>query len=141
MARPRRGAILLAMALLLLGVQGCKWFEITVRIPDFDSRQVKGVWMWRKDEATGQFERAGQIIFQPSTASGAVPTAELHYLVMQPDGVAFPLRAPVERDKAAPDRVTVRLWYARYLDPGEYRVSTYNDSGESPLSPQSLDLL
>ena len=141
MARAKRGALLLAAALLALGIQGCKWFEITVKIPDFDSRQVQGVWMWRKDPATGRFERAGQILFQPPAASGTVGAEELQYLVVQPDGAVFPLRAPVGRDRTTPDRVTVRLWYARYLDPGEYRVSTYNDSGESPLSTQSLDLL
>ncbi len=141
MARAKRGALLFAAALLLLCVEGCKWFEVTVRIPDFDSRRVQGVWMWRKDPATGQFVRAGQIVFQPQAASAAAGAEDLQYAVVQPDGTAFPLRAPIERDTTTPDRVTVRLWYARYLDPGEYRVSTYNESGESPLSPQSLDLL
>ncbi|MCC6641413.1 MAG: hypothetical protein IT386_09660 [Deltaproteobacteria bacterium] len=141
MTRAKRAGILLAGALLLLAVQGCKWFEITVRIPDFDSRRVQGVWMWRKDPATGRFERAGQIVFQQAAASSTPGVEELQYLVVQPEGAAFPLRAAVDRDKTTPDRVTVRLWYARYLDPGEYRVSTYNDSGESPLSTQGLDLL
>lgn len=141
MARAKRGATLLAAALLLLAVQGCKWFEITVKIPDYDSRQVQGVWMWRKDSASGQWQRAGQIVFQPAAAAANPGDEALQYVVVQPDGFGLPLRAPVQRDTAAPDRVTVRLWYARYLEPGEYRVSTYNESGESPLSPQSLDLL
>lgn len=143
MRRARRAIILLGVSLVLLAVQGCKWFEVTVKIPDFDSRQVQGVWMWRKDPATGRWERAGQITFQPAApATDAGPGAEeLQYVVIQPDGAAFPLNSPIERDPAAPDRVTLRLWYARFLDPGEYRISTYNESGESPLSPQSLELL
>jgi hypothetical protein len=129
---------LLAVSLLLFTVQGCKWFEVTIRIPDYDSRKVQGVWMWRKDVATGQWQRAGQIVFQSSTSPGS---QELSYLVIQPDGTQLPLKAPIERDPKAPDQATVRLWYSRALDPGEYRVSSYNQSGESSLSPQSLELL
>jgi hypothetical protein len=139
MARARRRLTLLGVSVLLLAVTGCKWFEVTVKVPDFDSRKVQGVWVWRKDSATGQWQRAGQIVFQPQTA-GTAPD-ELAYVVLQPDGSGLPLRTPITRDSASPDQVTLRLWYARFLDAGEYRVSTYNQAGESALSPQSLDLL
>lgn len=138
MSRGKRAFTLLAVALLLFAVQGCKWFEVTIRIPDYDSRKVQGVWMWRKDGATGQWQRAGQIIFQTPASPGST---ELSYLVVQPDGTPLPLKAPIERDPKAPDQATVRLWYASQLDSGEYRVSSYDQSGESPLSPQSLELL
>lgn len=139
MARAGRAAKLLLAAVLLLAVQGCKWFEITVKIPDFDSRKVQGVWVWRQDPASGQWQRAGQIVFQP-TPAGSSP-GELQYVVLQPDGFGLPLKAPVERDTRTPDQATVRLWYARFLDAGQYRVSTYNAAGESSLSPEILDLL
>jgi len=141
---PRR-LTLIGVALLLLTVTGCKWFEVAVRISDFDSRRVQGVWVWRKDTVTGQWQRAGQIVFQtpatPVVSGGKAPVEELPYVVVQPDGFGLPLHAPVQRDPTNPDQVTVRLWYARFLDAGEYRVSTYNESGESALSPQSLELL
>ena len=142
--RAKHGVTLFAVALLLLAVEGCKWFALTVKIPDFDSRQVQGVWVWRKDSATGQWQRAGQIVFQPvlPAAAASQPGAEeMQYVVVQPEGFGLPLRAPVQRDPTTPDRATLSLWYARYLDAGEYRVSTYNEAGESPLSPQSLELL
>ena len=73
--RAKRGVTLFAVALLLLGVEGCKWFALTVKIPDFDSRQVQGVWVWRKDSATGQWQRAGQIVFQPVMPAAAISAA------------------------------------------------------------------
>lgn len=139
MGRARRWARLLLAAGLLLAVQGCKWFEITVKIPDFDSRKVQGVWVWKQDPISGQWQRAGQILFDPAPSGTA--SKDLHYVVLQPDGFGLPLKAPVERDPKAPDQVTVRLWYARFLEPGQYRVSTYNAAGESSLSPEVLDLL
>lgn len=139
MGRARRAARLLLAGVLLLAAQGCKWFEITVRIPDFDSRKVQGVWLWRQDPASGHWERAGQIVFQPAPASSG--SSDLQYVVLQPDGFGLPLKAPLERDPKSPDKVSVKLWYARFLDAGRYRVSTYNATGESTLSPETLDLL
>lgn len=139
MARSWRWGRALVLALLLVAVQGCKWFELTVQIPDFESREVKGLWVWRKDDASGQWQRAGQILFQGTqTSSGQ---EQLSYVVMQPDGFGLPLTTPVVRSATRPDLVTLRIWYARFLEEGEYRVSTYNAAGESGLSPESLDLL
>lgn len=139
MGRARRLGRVLAMAVLLLAVEGCKWFEISVRIPDFDSRKVQGVWMWRKDDVSGQWQRAGQILFQPAPAGS--PPDRLHYVVLQPDGFGLPLSAEMRRELQGSDQVVVRIWYARFLAPGQYRVSTYNAAGESSLSPEVLDLL
>ncbi|CAG0971431.1 hypothetical protein MYXO_01324 [Myxococcaceae bacterium] len=134
-----RRARLLVAALLLVAASGCKWFEISVTIPDFDSRRVEGVWVWKEDPATGTWQRAGQIVFEPPAPN--TPSDELHYIVVQPDGFGLPLRTRLARARLASDEVTLRLWYARFLDPGRYRVSTYNAAGESALSPEVLELL
>lgn len=139
MTRFRRAVQLVAVAALLLTLAGCKWFEVSVQITDFDSKKVSGLWMWRKDEATGQWQRAGQIVFEPTSTSASAK--QLEYVLVGDGGTALPMKAPIERDAKVPDKVKLKLWYARYLEPGQYRISSYNQAGESPLSPEVLDLL
>ncbi len=136
-----RAVSTLALAFLVLPLVACESKDVVVRIPDFDSAQVDGVWVWRLDDATGQWVKDGQIDFGQLLLAGGREQLEYENLGVAggsaetQEGVA--LRADVLRDPLNPDQVTVELIYFRMSDPGEFRVTTYNDAGESPLSLES----
>ena len=125
--------------LLLLALPGCEMKAVTIRLSDFESQQVEGVNFWRQSELTGQFELAGRITFVGLAERDGVES--LFYQVSNPDGSeGFVLQAPVVRDAADPDLITVQLQYARWEDPGWFKVTAYNPAGNSPLSDEQVFL-
>lgn len=128
---------ILAMAVLFVPLGGCEWNRLRVRIPDFDSNDVVGLWIWRRSEATGQYVRDGQVVFfQPEIVNGR---ERMKYEVRRPDGLAlYDLAARVIRSGANPDSVTVRLQYVRISPPGSFKISSFNQFGDSPLSNETL---
>lgn len=134
-------ALGLALALLLVPLAGCESKEITIRIPDFDSKQVAGVWVWRLDPSSNQWVRDGQLEFHDTVLAGG--REQLQYAnVKIEDGEVdgMKLNADVLRDPLNPDSVTVRLWYFRYSAPGQFKVSTYNSAGDSPMTVTAANL-
>ena len=128
-----RYALSLALVLLVLG---CNPSWLTVGIPDFGSKQVEGVWIWRLSPETNRYERDTLVAFQGVTTftKGQI----LGYATYAIQGDAS-LTAAIAHDPANPDGVTLTLGFQRGL-PGVFKVSTFNAAGESPLSGQSKSL-
>jgi hypothetical protein len=138
-------ARLALIALLALAplVSGCDYRSVSIEIPGFDSFAVEGVWFWKLNSATGQYERAGGIRLHrdataetswPQLASGAEVIA---YSNTSQEEVVLP--AEVIRDPAAPDQVTLRLLYTS-PEPGVFKATIFNAAGESELSDQTIAL-
>ena len=134
-----RRSICLVGLFLLLALPGCELKSVTIRLSGLESQQVEGVRFWRQSERTGQFELAGRVAFVGVVERKGVEW--LHYELLNPDGSAgFTLHAPVERDPSDPDMITVQLQYARWENPGWFKVSAYNPAGDSPLSDEQIFL-
>lgn len=140
-----RHALLVAVALLVLPLFACRWYGVTVLIPDFDTSQVEGVWFWRLSQDTGQYVRDGQIVFADQAHTLDDGRVLLPYTLLTNDGLLVhdSLATVLDRDSTNPDRVTLNLQYAALDKAGmspSYRVSSYNAAGDSALSDETVVL-
>jgi len=137
MHRSIRHAVRLAFLVFVLPLLGCGLSWLTIEIPDFSSKRIEGVWIWRLSPQTNQYVRDTQIQFQNVTAltSGEV----LNYTATSSQGQLL-LSASLAHNPANLDVVTVTLSFAEGSPPGTFKVSTFNAAGESPLSAQSETL-
>jgi hypothetical protein len=136
--------VLIALISLAPLVSGCNYRSVSIEIPGFDTFAVEGIWFWKLDPATGQYERAGGIrLHRDAAAEPWWPElssdAELiAYSNTTQEEVVLP--AEVIRDPANPDQVTLRLLYVNSDDPGVFKATIFNAAGESGLSDQTIDL-
>jgi hypothetical protein len=135
----RQAAGLLALGLLLFPLGGCERKDVLIRIPDFESKLVKGIWLWRLSETTGEYERDGEVVFHRLLQANGREKLEYETIWTGADS-GFKLQTDVLRDPLDPDVVTLRLDYFRASAPGDFRASSYNDEGESPLTQESIQL-
>ena len=126
-----------AVILMALPLTACEWVQVGIRIPDFESSQVEGVWIWRFSEETEEFERVAQIQMDPESSEGG---SIVSYQIDYGEGTEpYHLWADLVPDED-PDALNVVLWYPRVGAPGFYRASSYNAAGESPLSAEMVAL-
>lgn len=138
--RFRRLPALLGLVACVAGGVGCDLQWVNVTIPDYDSKQVKGVWVWRLSEQSGQFVRDTEIEFiEPIEGTGGFELLRVE-TTTGPLGERASMPTGIERDVSNPDRVTLKLGFTRLSAPGEFKVSTYNTVGDSPLSAASAQL-
>jgi hypothetical protein len=134
----RRVAATGVAAALLLSISGCNWVTVAVKILDFNSAQVQGIWLWRAD-ASGSFQRAARYDFSSpqTTSSGEV----MEYVVSVP-GSSGSVRAEVsvQRSPTNPNEVALVMIYPRSEASGTYRASSFNAAGESALSSMQTTL-
>jgi hypothetical protein len=132
----------LALAFLLLApALGCETKAVTIAIPGFGLGDVNGVWLWRLNETNGSYERVCRLEFgAPQTSKTGVEVMPYLQVCTAPDQLGMNLRAEISRLPADPNTIVVKLFYFRFADPGQFRASSYNSAGESPLSPNALML-
>jgi hypothetical protein len=131
-----------ALACLLfvfaLSVSGCEYKTVTVQLPSFFSAGVDELWFWRLEgrRRSGEYVRSGHIRFEG--LFGPPGKKVVQYTMVSPKGeVGLTLTAPA---KVRGDSIVVELNYARFADPGWFRVSSRNRAGESPLSEAEIFL-
>ena len=126
-------------ALALLPLQGCSLSYFTIAIPDFESKAVQGVWLWRLSPTTGTYERDTQFVF---VATEAVDGSELLTYSAVPGDGAPPVQIStyLTRDGQDPDRASLQLIYTRSSGTGSYRASSYNQLGDSPLTDEAIPM-
>lgn len=138
MPRALRGLVALSSLILLLPLLGCQFAEfVTIEIPDYDSSEVEGIWMWR--DLGGDFERAAEIriLDHHEEEDGEFVV----YSVRDADGdELLALPAAIVRDEVNPDAVQISFFIHFSTGGGTFRASTYNAVGESTLSSQALDV-
>lgn len=136
----RRLPALFALGACLVGGIGCDLQWVKVMIPDFESKHVTGVWVWRQSEQNGQYVRDTEIGF--GTRISGVDGSELLLVetTLGTLGERSSLPTGIERDATNPDHVTLVLGFTRLSAPGIFKVSSYNASGDSPLSATSTQI-
>ena len=132
----RSGAAL--WLLLLFPLTACETKRVWLDLPAFGDGSVEGVWLWRRSDASGAWERTCRIPFLDYQQAGARETLT-YTQECEDERAGLELSSRIERPET-PDTVRVSLWYMRWEDPGTYRVSAYGPNGESALSETTLDL-
>lgn len=138
MASALRRFVAFSSLVLALPFLGCHFAEfVTIEIPDYDSSEVEGIWMWR--DLGNDFERAAEIrILDHQEAEDGEFVV---YSVRDSDGdELLALPAAVVRDETNPDSVQISFFIHFSTGGGTFRASTYNAVGESTLSSQALDV-
>jgi hypothetical protein len=142
MTRKSTGLSHLALgSMLLLLSFGCETRAVTMEIPGFGQASIEGVWLWRLSESTGQYERSCRLeLYDPQL--GASGNEEVPYLEVcdTPGQIGMDLKATISRLPTDSDTIVLTMWYFRYRDPGQFKASSYNAAGESPLSSTTLSL-
>ena len=134
--RARFGAILPVVCLLAMLLTGCEVKTVKLQLPTFFSAGVTEVWFWRLDDSSDQYVRSGHLRITGLT--GPPGRKVLHYTMVGPDGAdGMTLQSPAQ---IRGDSIVVQLEYTRWQQPGWFRVSARNGSGESGLSDDELFL-
>jgi hypothetical protein len=131
----RRGLrlALAALVALVVSAAGCEVRGFRIQVPGFETHGVQGIWVWRESPTTGEYERYAQIEFgeRYELFEGS---EFLWYSFPAAEGPMF-LQTAIEPG-AEPDAVNLNLAFLQV--PGSFKVSSYNASGESPLSAGTL---
>jgi hypothetical protein len=126
-------AAVFAVSALLLA---CPMGRLRVLIPDFATSDVRGVRLYRVDDATGQLAPAGSIQFLGIEVNDALGGETLAYRQLSAEGEPWfgPLRTPVVRNASQPAALEVELAFLNQLPAGWFKVASYNAYGTSKPS-------
>jgi hypothetical protein len=132
----RRGLrlALAALTVLALSTAACDVRGFRIQVPGFETKGVLGVWVWRESPTTGEYERYAQIQFgdRYELYEG------IEFLWYSFPAVQGPMHLQTKIEYATEDPDTVNLNLAFLQVPGSFKISSYNASGESPLSAGTL---
>ena len=112
----------------------CPLGTLRVLIPDYVTSDVRGVRIYRVDDATGQLAGAGHIEFLGIEAGK--DGEKMKYKQFNADGSPWfgPIYTPVIRDPGQPAAIQVSLAMLNQLPAGWFKVASYNQYGTSPPS-------
>ena len=133
MRTAHRGALALALALLLLPAAGCSLKPLQVRLAGFGSGNIDGIWLWRR-QSSGAYTRACRFeISDPYPLNGI---EIISYDQTCPGGGAngTPMLAQIRRQAGDPSTITVSLLFQTSGAVAAYRATAYNAAGESTMS-------
>ncbi len=117
----------------------CPLGQLRVLIPDYLTSGVKGVQLYRMDDASGQLVEAGHIEFVGIETSKR--GEEMSYKQFTADGQPYfgPIFTPVIRNPAQPASIEVTLAFMNQLPAGWFKVASYNLIGTSgPSASQTF---
>ena len=140
MKRLRWGALSCVGSILALALTGCDFVGwVNVIIPDFYSKQVQGVWVWRSPQATGPFAHYLQVpvpnVLSPTSDT---PISGVFQNVTDSGGNQQVVIVRAQADSANPDGIMLKIGVGTI--PDYVKVSTYNADGESALSEAEATL-
>jgi hypothetical protein len=132
----RRGLrlALAALTALALSAAACEVRGFRIQVPGFETKGVLGVWVWRESPTTGEWERYAQIQF--GERFELYEGVEFLWYSFPAAQGPMHLQTKIEYAAEEPDTVNLNLAFLRL--PGSYKISSYNASGESPLSAGTL---
>ena len=131
-------AAVVAVSALLLA---CPLGRLRVRIPDFATSDVRGIRLYRVDDASGRLVPAGSLQFLGIEMNESLGGETLAYRQLAPDGAPWfgPLRTPVVRNASQPASLEVEVAFLNQLPAGWFKVASYNAYGTSgPSASQSF---
>jgi len=128
-----RAALTVAVFALSTLLLACPLGRLRVRIPDFVTSDVRGLQLYRVDDASGALVAAGSLQFLGIETNAELGAEMLTYRQLTPDGkLAFgPLASPVARDGAEPAALEIELTFLNGLPAGWFKIASYNAYGAS----------
>ncbi len=149
----RKFVALAALVLLVLPVSGCRLWEVTVSVPDFDEAVVEGVSVWRlSDRIAGEecydvgpaiecYDNAGGIVFESvetlvAPRSGRVTRRTVYYSNSNDLDGEMGVQEAILDESVAGEVMLTLAFLDLVDDPGTYRIKTYNAAGASPISSE-----
>jgi hypothetical protein len=134
--RGRTLRALLTVALLCgtLTLLACPLGRLRVQILDYETASVRGLRLFRVDDATGALTGAGHIEFLALEKSA--DGEHLKYMQYDANGAPYvgPLYTQVERAVDQPAAIQITVALANPLPSGWFKVASYNPYGTSPTS-------
>lgn len=136
----KRSLRLAVTAALLCGsafLLACPLGYLRVLIPDYLTSDVRGVRIYRIDDATGELAAAGHIEFLAINKDKRDQIGQtLKYKQFNAAGDPWfgPIYTPVIRDPAQPAAIEITLAMLNQLPAGMFKIASYNQYGTSPPS-------
>ena len=137
MTRTLRRFAALAILILALPLGACDWDVLVVQVPDFDSKQVLGITLWRTTAQWGAQRALDIQLLEPKLDEQGTELVGYSYV---DDGQTVEVWDRLHRDPANPDRVLLGFVALPLPENAQYRISTFNAAGDSALSPQTFVL-
>lgn len=128
--------LVFAAALLAAPLTGCDTAPVRVRLANFGSGNVDGLWFFRLQ--SGTYQRICRIDLSNPYVSGGTEVVDYQQVCLDGRASSAPWQAVVERVTA--QTVELRFVYRRAGQPVAHRASAFNQHGESALSSVSLRL-
>lgn len=127
-----------AAALLAAPLTGCNTAPVRVRLANFGSGNVDGLWFWRMQ--AGKYQRICRINLSNAYFSGGAEVVDYRQTCLDGRSSSAPWQALVKRSPSNPQTVELTLTYRRAGSAVAHRASAFNQEGESALSNASLQL-
>ena len=132
--RSFRLAVTAAVFCMSAFLLACPLGQLRLQIPDFFTSEVKGVQLYRIDDASGQLVDAGRIEFLGVEKS---KTGEfMKYMHVSPEGDPWfgPVFTQVIRNPSQPNGIELTLAFMNQLPSGWFKVASFNLIGTSRAS-------
>ena len=132
--RSFRLAVTAAVFCMSAFLLACPLGQLRLQIPDFFTSDVKGVQLYRIDDASGQLVDAGRIEFLGVKKSNGADV--LKYMHRSPEGDPWfgPVVTQIVRNPSQPNGIEVTLAFLNQLPSGWFKVASYNLIGTSRAS-------
>ena len=112
----------------------CPLGQLRLQIPDYFSSDVKGVQLYRIDDASGQLVDAGRIEFLGVETSARGEFLKYRHVSPEGEGWFGPVFTQVTRIPNQPSGIEVTLAFMNQLPSGWFKVASYNLIGTSRAS-------
>lgn len=129
-----RAALTAALLCGTLTLLACPLGRLRVLIPDYETAGVRGLRVYRVDDATGQLVGAGHVEFM--ALEKGRDGEYMKYAQYDANGAAYagPLYGKIERVGSRPGAIQLSVGFVNPLPAGWFRVASYNPYGTSPVS-------
>ena len=129
-----RAAVTAGLLCISAFLLACPLGQLRLQIPDYFTSEVKGVQLYRIDDASGDLVEAGRIEFMGLEAANG--GEHLKYRHVSPEGEIWlgPVFTQVVRNPEQPNGIEVTLAFMNQLPSGWFKVASYNLIGTSNAS-------
>ena len=138
MQRFARGVAAAFLLAATLPLSGCDIQGFSLAFRDFDTASIDGIRLWELDESSGQWVPSLDLPFGEIEVRHGVEYVG-YDVPWGDDGDVLGLASEVERFGTFDEVVRLRFVFLP-LEDGDYRISAFNEFGDSPLSTGTYSL-
>jgi hypothetical protein len=132
--RAFRAAAAVAMLSISAFLLACPMGQLRLQIPDYFTSDVKGVQLYRVDDASGELVDAGRIEFLALETSAGGEYLKYKHVAADGTGLLGPVFTQITRLPTQPNGIEVTLAFMNQLPSGWFKIASYNLIGTSRAS-------